>query len=145
MRYCIFCRFEEDLGSEVVFCIDEWSIALGHRWVFLSVTFMTIHLFQFLPVRRSMTSFSFASQVLHGSTSTSSREWGLVAMSLPNSLASDSRTCRGTWCKWTAARYDFGIQPGMGTCGHDTSSQFGERLLVHVKDYDANGWMDCVQ
>ena len=89
VRYCIFCRFEEDLGSEVVFCIDEWSIALGHRWVFLSVTFMTTHLFQFLPVRRSMTSFSFASQVLHGSTSTSSRERGPVAMTPPASLGSD--------------------------------------------------------
>ena len=91
VRYCIFCRFEEDLGSEVVFCIDEWSIALSHRWVFLSVTFMTTHLVQFLPVRRSITSFSFASQV------------------------------------------------------HDTSRQFGERLLVHVKEYDGNGWRDCVQ
>ena len=24
--------FEEDLGSEVVFWFDEWSIELGHRW-----------------------------------------------------------------------------------------------------------------
>ena len=75
--------------SEVVFCIEEWSIALGHRLVFLSVTFMTMHLFQFLPVRRSMMSFSSASKVLHVPTSASSREWGPMALTLPTSLASD--------------------------------------------------------
>ena len=28
---------------------------------------------------------------------------------------------------------DFDIQLGMWTCGHDTSHQFGERLVVHVE------------
>ena len=27
----------------------------------------------------------------------------------------------------------------MGTCGHDTSCRFGERLLVHVEEHCANG------
>ena len=49
------------------------------------------------------------------------------------------------WCKWTAARFDFGIQPGKGTCGHDASQQFGKRLLLHVEEHGANGWRDCVQ
>ena len=44
-----------------------------------------------------------------------------------------------------AARFDFDIQLGIGTCGHDTSHQFGERLLVHVEEHRANGWRDCVQ
>ena len=35
----------------------------------------------------------------------------------------------------TSARFDFCIQPGLGTCGHDASQQFGERLLAHI----ANG------
>ena len=48
-------------------------------------------------------------------------------------------------CRKVTGYFDFGIRPGMGTCGHDTSRQFGERLLVHVKEYDANGWRDCVQ
>ena len=39
-----------------------------------------------------------------------------------------------------AARFDFDIQLGIGTCGHDTSHQFGERLLVHVEEHRANGW-----
>ena len=30
----------------------------------------------------------------------------------------------------------------MGTCGHDTSCRFGERLLVHVEEHSANGWKD---
>ena len=30
----------------------------------------------------------------------------------------------------------------MGTCCHDTSHQFGERLLVHVEEHGATGWMD---
>ena len=42
------------------------------------------------------------------------------------------------------ARFDFGIRLGMGSCGHDTSHQFGERLLVHVEEHGANGWMDYV-
>ena len=33
----------------------------------------------------------------------------------------------------------------MGTCGHDASYQFGERLLVHVEVHGANGRRDCVQ
>ena len=41
-----------------------------------------------------------------------------------------------TYCKWTAARFDFCIQPGLGTCGHDASQQFGERLLVHILQMD---------
>ena len=32
-------------------------------------------------------------------------------------------------CKW----FDFDIHPGMGTCGHEASQQFGVRLLVHVE------------
>ena len=43
------------------------------------------------------------------------------------------------------ARFDFGIRLGMGTCGHDTSHQFGERLLVYVEEHGANGWRDYVQ
>ena len=43
-----------------------------------------------------------------------------------------------------AARFDFDIQLGMGICGHDTSHQFGERLLVHVEEHSVNGWRDCV-
>ena len=43
-----------------------------------------------------------------------------------------------------AARFDFGIQLGMVTCGHDASQQFGKRLLVHVEEHGANGWIDCV-
>ena len=43
------------------------------------------------------------------------------------------------------ARFDFGILLGMGTCDHDTSHQFGERLLVHVEEHGANGWVDYVQ
>ena len=35
------------------------------------------------------------------------------------------------------ARIDFGIRLGMGTCGHDTSHQFGERLLVRVEEHGA--------
>ena len=31
------------------------------------------------------------------------------------------------------------------TCGHDTSHQFGERLLVHVEEHCVNGWRVCVQ
>ena len=44
-----------------------------------------------------------------------------------------------------AARFDFGIQPGIWTCGHDASEQFGKRLLVHVEEHGANGWRNCVQ
>ena len=33
---------------------------------------------------------------------------------------------------------DFDIQLGMWTCGHDTSRQFGEQLLVHVENQSAN-------
>ena len=33
----------------------------------------------------------------------------------------------------------------MGTCGHDTSHQLGDRLVVHVEEHGANGWRDCVQ
>ena len=44
-----------------------------------------------------------------------------------------------------AARFDFDIQLGLVTCGHDTSHQFGERLLEHVEEHSANGWKDCVQ
>ena len=40
---------------------------------------------------------------------------------------------------------DFDIQLGMWTCGHDTSHQFGERLLVHVEEHSANRWKDCVK
>ena len=40
---------------------------------------------------------------------------------------------------------DFDIQLGMWTCGHDTSRQFGERLVVHVENQSANRWKDCVQ
>ena len=42
-------------------------------------------------------------------------------------------------------RFDFGIRLGMGTCCHDTSHQFGERLHVHVEEHGAIGWMDYVQ
>ena len=45
----------------------------------------------------------------------------------------------------SAARFDFDFQLGMETCGHDTSRQFGERLLVHVEEHCVNGWKDCVQ
>ena len=55
--------FEEDSRSEVVFCIDEWSTAFSHHG---------------LDVAH-----------VHVSTSASSREWRPVAMTLPNSLASD--------------------------------------------------------
>ena len=37
--------FEEDSRSEVVFCIDEWSIEFGHHWLML-LMFLTAHLFQ---------------------------------------------------------------------------------------------------
>ena len=40
---------------------------------------------------------------------------------------------------------DSDIQLGMWTCGHDTSHQFGERLVVHVENQSANRWKDCVQ
>ena len=43
-----------------------------------------------------------------------------------------------------AARFDFDIRLGMGSCGHDTSHQFAERLLIHVEEHGANGWRDCV-
>ena len=43
------------------------------------------------------------------------------------------------------ARFDFGIRLEMETCGHDTSHQFGELLLVHVEEHGANGWRDYVQ
>ena len=43
-----------------------------------------------------------------------------------------------------AARFDFDIRLGMGSCGHDTSHQFGERLLVHVEEHGTNGWRGCV-
>ena len=33
---------------------------------------------------------------------------------------------------------DFDIQLGMETCDHDTSCQFGERLLAHVEEHSAN-------
>ena len=38
--------FEEDSRSEVVFCIDEWSIEFGYHWLML-LMFLTAHLFQF--------------------------------------------------------------------------------------------------
>ena len=40
---------------------------------------------------------------------------------------------------------DSDIQLGMWTCGHDTSHQFGERLVVHVEIRSANSWKDYVQ
>ena len=33
----------------------------------------------------------------------------------------------------------------METCDHDTSCQFGERLLVHVEELCVNRWRNCVQ